>query len=122
MLIRYGRYGDYLACSAEACLEKRPILKTIGVKCPRAECGGEIVEKKSRRGKFFYGCSNYSLNKCDAAYWYPPLLSGGPQNSNLCPVCSKMLIYKTLKRGDQIACSAKECTFSQPITGEEKHA
>jgi DNA topoisomerase-1 len=122
MLIRYGRYGDYLACSAEACLEKRPILKTIGVKCPRAECGGEIVEKKSRRGKFFYGCSNYSQNKCDAAYWYPPLLSGGPQNSNLCPVCSKMLIYKTLKRGDQIACSSKECTFSQPITGEEKHA
>jgi DNA topoisomerase-1 len=122
MLIRYGRYGDYLACSAEACVEKRPILKTIGVKCPRPECGGEIVEKKSRRGKFFYGCSNYSLNKCDMAFWYPPLLSGGPKDSNFCPTCGKMLIYKTLKRGDQIACSAKECDFSQPVTGEEKHA
>jgi DNA topoisomerase-1 len=122
MLIRYGRYGDYLACSSETCLEKRPILKTIGVKCPRATCDGEIVEKKSRRGKFFYGCSNYSSSKCDAAFWYPPLISGGPANSNFCPSCGNMLIYKTLKRGDQIACSAKECTFSQPITGEEKHA
>ncbi|HEY9755201.1 MAG TPA: type I DNA topoisomerase [Oculatellaceae cyanobacterium] len=122
MLIRYGRYGDYLACSSETCEEKRPILKTIGVKCPRPECGGEIVEKKSRRGKHFYGCSHYSLNKCDTAYWYPPVLSGGPKGSNLCPTCGKMLIYKTLKRGDQIACSSKECDFSQPITGEEKHA
>ncbi len=74
MLIRYGRYGDYLACAKdkEECGEQRPILKITGVKCPRAECGGEIVEKKSRRGKIFYGCSNYSQNQCTSAYWYPP--------------------------------------------------
>lgn len=124
MLIRYGRYGDYLACAKdkEECGEQRPILKITGVKCPRAECGGEIVEKKSRRGKIFYGCSHYSQNQCTSAYWYPPLLSGGPNNSNKCPQCGTMLVYKTLKRGDQIACSSKECTFAQPITGEEKHA
>lgn len=122
MLIRYGRYGDYLACSVEECKEQRPILKTTGVFCPREGCEGLIVEKKSRRGKMFYGCSNYSAKGCNTAYWYPPLLSGGPNNSQMCPQCNSMLIYKTLKRGDQIACSSKECTFAQLATGEEKHA
>jgi DNA topoisomerase I len=122
MLIRYGRYGDYLACSSETCQEQRPILKTTGVNCPRAECGGQIVVKKSRHGKIFYGCSNYSSKKCDAAYWYPPLLSGGPKNGNRCPKCDSILIYKTLKRGDQMACSSKECDFAELATGTEVHA
>ncbi len=122
MLIRYGRYGDYLACSVEECKEQRPILKTTGVICPRPDCEGQIVEKKSRRGKMFYGCSNYSAKGCNTAYWYPPLISGGPANSTMCPTCGTKLIYKTLKRGDQIACSSKECTFAQLATGEEKHA
>ena len=122
MLIRYGRYGDYLACSAEECKEQRPILKTTGVDCPRPECGGLIVEKKSRHGKIFYGCSNYSKNQCTSAYWYPPLLSGGPKGDNKCPKCSSMLIYKTLKRGDQVACSSKECDFAELVSGLEVHA
>lgn len=122
MLIRYGRYGDYLACSSDTCQEQRPILKTTGVKCPREGCGGEIVEKKSRRGKVFWGCSNYSQNGCTCAYWYPPLLSGGPNGTNKCPQCDSIIMYKTLKRGDQIACSNKECTFAQPITGQEVRA
>lgn len=122
MLIRYGRYGDYLACSVEGCGEQRPILKTTGVMCPRPTCGGEIVEKKSRRGKVFYGCSHYSLNGCTTAYWYPPVISGGPKGGNTCPRCSSMLVYKTLKRGDQVACSSKECDFAELITGLEVHA
>jgi DNA topoisomerase-1 len=122
MPIRYGRYGDYLACSAEECKEQRPILKTTGVICPRPDCEGQIVEKKSRRGKMFYGCSNYSAKGCNSAFWYPPLISGGPNNSCMCPQCGSMIVYKTLKRGDQIACSSKECTFAQLATGEEKHA
>ncbi|CAN5290115.1 type I DNA topoisomerase [soil metagenome] len=124
MLIRYGRYGDYLACTKEECTEQRPILKVTGVLCPRSDCDGQIVEKKSRRGKIFYGCSNYSQNQCTSAFWYPPLISGGPakDGGNLCPTCNTMLVYKTLKRGDQIACSSKECTFAQLISGEEKYA
>jgi DNA topoisomerase-1 len=122
MLIRYGRYGDYLACSAEECTEQRPILKYTGVTCPRETCGGAIVEKKSRHGKIFFGCSNYSLNQCTSAYWYPPVISGGPKGDNLCPKCSSVLIYKTLKRGDQVACSSKECDFAELITGLEVHA
>ncbi|MBX9695853.1 MAG: topoisomerase DNA-binding C4 zinc finger domain-containing protein, partial [Cyanobacteria bacterium] len=122
MVVRYGRYGDYLACSSEECEEKRPILKTTGVECPREKCGGLIVEKKSRRGKVFFGCSNYSLNKCTSAYWYPPIVSGGPGGKNTCPTCQSLLIYKTLKRGDQVQCSDKECDFAEAATGHEVHA
>lgn len=122
MVVRYGRYGDYLACITESCAAQRPILKLTGVKCPREDCGGDIVEKKSRRGKMFYGCSHYGLNKCTMAYWYPPLLSGGPDGSTACPKCKSLLLYKTLKRGDQLACSNKECDFSQLASGKETHA
>jgi DNA topoisomerase-1 len=122
MLIRYGRYGDYLACSSEECTEQRPILKLTGVECPRSDCDGQIVEKKSRHGKIFFGCSNYSQNQCTSAYWYPPIVSGGPNNSNKCPKCGTMLVYKLLKRGDQVACAAKECDFAQPISGKEVYA
>lgn len=123
MLIRYGRYGDYLACSAEECTEQRPIVKLTGVSCPREGCGGDIVEKKSRRGKMFYGCSHYGVNGCTMAFWYPPLKSGGPKNgSNKCPKCDSLLLYKTLKKGDKIECSNKECEFEQPATGHEERA
>ena len=122
MVIHYGRYGDYLLCTVETCQEKRPILKKTGVDCPRAGCGGFIVEKKSRHGKVFWGCSNYGANECTSAFWYPPLTGGGPGGSNFCPKCNSMLIYKTLKRGDQIACSSKTCDFAQLITGQETHA
>lgn len=122
MIIRYGRYGDYLACSKEECGEKQPILKTTGVDCPREGCGGAIVEKKSRRGKIFFGCSNYSQNQCTSAYWYSPVISGGPYGKNTCPQCNSILLYKTLKRGDQVQCSSKECTFAELATGKEVHA
>jgi len=121
MIIRYGRYGDYLACSSETCTEQRPILKTTGVDCPKPDCGGQIVVKKSRHGKVFYGCSNYSSNKCDSAFWYPPVVSGGPKGSNRCPKCESLLIFKTLKRGDQVACSKKECDFAELASGLEVH-
>ncbi len=120
MVIRYGRYGDYLACPAPDCAAQRPIVKSTGVTCPRDGCGGEIIEKKSRRGKMFYGCSHYSQKKCTTAFWYPPLISGGPNGGNRCPKCESLLVYKTLKRGDQIACPQKECDFAQIATGVEQ--
>ncbi len=122
MLIRYGRYGDYLACSSDTCQEQRPIVKSTGVTCPRQDCGGEIIVKKSRRGKVFYGCSNYSQKKCTTAFWYPPVISGGPGGGNTCPQCKSMLVYKTLKRGDELSCSSRECAFSEKASGQERHA
>lgn len=122
MLIRYGRFGDYLACSVETCTGKSKIVKPIGLTCPRQECNGELIVKKSRMGKVFYGCSKYSENQCTSAYWYPPLLRGGPKNGNTCPRCHSLLVYKTLKRGDRVSCSNKECGFTEEVTGREEYA
>jgi DNA topoisomerase-1 len=122
MLIRYGRYGDYLACSSSTCKEQRAIVKLTGVDCPREDCGGQIIEKKSHRGKIFYGCSNYGSKKCTTAFWYPPVISGGPKGGNRCPKCKSLLVYKTLKRGDQIVCSSKECDFEEQTNDAVRHA
>lgn len=123
MVIRHGRYGDYLACSSEECKEKTQLLKKTGLDCPRTDHVGIIVEKKTGRGKTFWGCSTYKDTQCDSAYWYPPLLSGGPSNGNKCPKCSSLLVFKTLKRGDQIACSKKDkgCDWSELADGKEIH-
>ncbi|MGB9613753.1 MAG: type I DNA topoisomerase, partial [Candidatus Margulisiibacteriota bacterium] len=70
MALKHGRFGDFLACSGYPdCKNIKPLLKSIGVKCPK--CGGELVERKTKRGKTFYGCSNYP--KCDFATWQKPV-------------------------------------------------
>ncbi len=114
MVIRYGRYGDYLVCVTENCESQKAIVKSTGVMCMKKDCGGEIVEKKSRRGKIFYGCSNYANNKCDSAYWYPPVKENVLPSGNLCPECKCLLVYKTLKKGPIIACSSKTCKYAEP--------
>lgn len=66
IVIRMGKYGRFLACSTfPKCNYTKQVVETIDVKCPK--CGGQIVVKKSRRGKSFYGCSNYP--KCTFAAW-----------------------------------------------------
>lgn len=113
LVIKYGRYGDYISCSTEDCKYTSPILKKVGVHCPREGCHGEIVEKKSRFGKVFFGCSAWSENKCDSVFWYPPI-------NEHCPKCNKLMMYKNLKRGDKIACSdTKGCGFSREALDTE---
>jgi DNA topoisomerase-1 len=69
MVIKMGRFGQFMACSGfPDCKNTKAIKKTIGVKCP--EDGGEIVEKKTKRGKLFWGCSNYP--DCNYATWTKP--------------------------------------------------
>lgn len=110
LVIRYGRYGDYIACTTEDCGYTSPIVKKLGIKCPREGCPGEIVEKKSRFGKMFYGCSSWSKTKCEVVFWYPPI---NPE-AEVCPDCGKPLMYKTLKRGDKVVCSdTKECGYQR---------
>ena len=114
LVIRYGRYGDYLACITKDCGFTSPLVKRTGIKCPREACEGEIVEKKSRFGKIFYGCDSWSKTECDSVFWYPPI----EQN---CPDCKKLMMYKTLKRGDKIACSdTKGCGFARLATVQEQ--
>ncbi len=90
LVIRYGRYGKFIGCSDfPNCRYTAPFLVKIGVKCP--QCGtGDLVEKKTKRGRIFYGCSNYKNgdpNSCDFTSWNRPL----PQP---CPNCGGLLTMK----------------------------
>jgi DNA topoisomerase-1 len=105
MVIKTGRYGRFLACSRyPECKTARPL--STGVDCPRPDCDGYIGEKRSRRGKAFYGCSNYP--DCDYVLWNKPV----PKK---CPECSApFLVEKTSKaKGDYLACINKECGYSE---------
>lgn len=103
MVIKAGRYGDFIACSGyPECKNTKPIVKTIGVKCPK--CGKDIVKKKSKRGRVFYGCSGYP--NCDMSYWYKPV-------NRTCPVCGALLVEKKTKDGKHLVCSESECGYKE---------
>lgn len=110
MVIKVGPYGKYLQCTDDKCKNRKRIVVSTGVKCPKEGCDGEIVQRKSRFGKIFYGCNKYP--DCDFVLWAPPT---GEQ----CPECKSLLVKKFLKRGNMIACSKKECTYKRPMTDEE---
>ncbi len=99
LIYKYGRYGKFIGCSHfPECRYIQPLLVEIGVKCP--ECGGNIVEKKTRRGRTFYGCSNYRGDddeSCKFASWKRPL----PQP---CPECGGLLTEARKDRAKCIAC------------------
>lgn len=70
MVVRSGKYGRFLACSAyPTCKNTKPI--TLGIPCPEPYCMGELVEKRTKRGKIFYGCSAYPT--CTFATWNKPV-------------------------------------------------
>ncbi len=102
MLIKSGRFGDFMACSGfPECKNTKPILKSIGVKCP--ECGNEIVRRRGKSGKTFYGCSNYP--KCKVSFWYKPV-------NKKCPKCQSLLVEKHLKN-TKLACSNDKCDYKE---------
>jgi DNA topoisomerase-1 len=69
MVIKSGRFGKFLACPGfPACRNTKPLLKSIGVACP--QCDGSLVERRSKRGRVFYGCSNYP--SCGYVVWQRP--------------------------------------------------
>ncbi len=104
---RQGRFGEFVSCSNYPTCKfiKR---ETTGIACPRAGCKGEIVVKKSKRGKIFYGCSEYP--KCDAVYWDKPV-------SEPCPECrAPFLLEKTTKKGMTRSCANEECGYKTEPT------
>jgi DNA topoisomerase-1 len=79
MVIKHGRFGSFLACSDYPnCKTTKPLLRKIGVKCPKD--GGEVVMKKTRKGRIFYCCSNYP--KCDYAAWQRPTAEPKPEEGH----------------------------------------
>lgn len=110
MVIKLGPYGKYLQCTNDECKNRKRIVKSTGVKCPKEGCEGEIVERKSRFGKIFYGCNKYP--DCDFVLWNLP-------TGEECPKCKSLLVKKYLKRGNKIECSKKECDYFRPMEDEE---
>ncbi len=102
---KYGRYGEFVACSNyPKC--KYVKQKTIGVPCPNCS-EGQIVERRSKRGRTFYGCNRYP--ECDFVAWGKPM-------AEKCPECgSSYLIEKYLKAGPVAQCPNPECKYKHPL-------
>ena len=84
MVYKHGRFGKFLACPGfPECRNTKAIVKQIGVKCP--QCGADLIEKKTKRGKLFYGCSNYPT--CDFTSWDKP-------TNDKCEKCGSILLEK----------------------------
>lgn len=94
LVIRYGRFGKFISCSNfPACRYTEPWLEKIGVACPKD--GGDLVEKKTRKGRTFYGCANYP--NCDFTSWKRPL-------KQPCPNCSGLLVYANKREAQCTNC------------------
>ena len=108
MVIKTGRYGRFLACPGyPECKNAKPLIVNTGAKCP--VCGGEIIERKSKRGHVFYGCGNWP--KCNFMSW------DAPAEEN-CPQCGKALFKK--KTG-KLVCMAEGCGFEKSAPGKKKN-
>lgn len=97
MTVKTGRYGKFLGCSGYPdCRNLKPIVKSTGVKCTQCD-KGEIVEKKSKKGKIFYACDQYP--KCKYALWSKP-------TGEKCPTCGGLMVFG---KGETSVCGNKEC-------------
>ncbi|MED1112763.1 MULTISPECIES: type I DNA topoisomerase [Bacillus] len=96
MVFKMGKYGKFMACSNfPDCRNTKPIVKEIGVTCPKCE-EGQIIERRSNKKKrLFYGCGTYP--ECDFVSWDKPI-------GRKCPKCEGMLVEKKLKKGVQVQC------------------
>ena len=100
MVVKVGRYGKFLACPGyPECKNVKKIVNDTGAECPK--CGGKIIQRKSKKGRVFYGCSEYP--KCDFVSWDPP-------SKEKCPVCGKTLMQKKTK-DKRLYCVTPGCTF-----------
>lgn len=108
MVIKVGRFGKFLACPGyPECKNTKPLVYKTKAKCP--ECGGDVIEKKTKRGTSFYGCSNYP--NCNFMTWDLP-------SDEVCPKCGKSLFRK---KGNVLYCPDTEgCGFTKPVPRKKK--
>ncbi|MBN2011136.1 type I DNA topoisomerase [candidate division KSB1 bacterium] len=103
MVVKVGRYGRFLACSGYPdCNNAKPY--PLGVPCPKDDCNGKIIERKSKRGKVFYGCSAYP--KCDFVSWYKPV-------NKECPECHNPYLEERYSQrdGEYLVCPKCKTKF-----------
>jgi DNA topoisomerase-1 len=103
MVVKTGRFGKFLACSAyPTCKTTKPI--PLGVKCPQPDCGGDLVQKRTKKGRSFFSCSKYPT--CEFAVWDRPI-------NKPCPQCAApFLVEKVSKQaGRRVQCFKEECGY-----------
>ncbi|DAB21233.1 TPA: DNA topoisomerase I [Candidatus Gastranaerophilales bacterium HUM_21] len=110
MIVKVGPYGKYLQCTNDECKHRKRIVITTGVKCPKC-AEGEIIQRKSKYGKIFYGCNKYP--DCDFVSWNEPVQEN-------CPECGAYLVKKITKKESKLVCSNNTCSFSKPLESEEE--
>ena len=109
MVIKYGRFGKFMACkNYPECKNTKPIVNKIGVKCPKCK-EGDIIMRKSKKKKVFYGCSNYP--ECDFVAWDKPV-------EEPCEECGSYMYEKYSKSGTKIVCSNKDCKHERIVKEE----
>jgi DNA topoisomerase-1 len=109
MVVKHGRYGKFLACPGfPDCKNTRPFVEEIGVECP--ECKGDIVLRRTKKGRKFYGCSNYP--ECNFVSWEEPV-------KEKCPECGGLLVKRTTKtKGSVLKCINKECNYEKILSSQ----
>ena len=101
MVIKYGPHGKFLACPGfPECKNTKPYLEKIGVPCPK--CGGQVVVKKTKKGRRYYGCENNP--ECDFMSWQKP-------STEKCPSCGGYMVEK----GSKLVCADQQCGYSMNI-------
>ncbi|NJH78128.1 type I DNA topoisomerase [Staphylococcus agnetis] len=104
MVIKMGRYGKFMACSNfPDCRNTKAIVKPIGVTCPKCK-KGDVVERKSKKNRVFYGCSGYP--ECDFVTWDKPV-------GRDCPKCNHYLVESKKGRTSQVVCS--NCDYKEKV-------
>ncbi|MCL2671915.1 MAG: type I DNA topoisomerase [Clostridiales bacterium] len=99
LVYKMGRYGEFLACpNYPDCKTTKPILDKVGVSCPK--CGGEVVKRRSKRGKTFFGCEKYP--ECDYVSWDKPVATP-------CPQCGAQMVQKIGQHGSYVQCTSETC-------------
>lgn len=108
LVIKRGRFGKFMACSGyPECNYTKSIVKEIGVACPN--CGAPIVERKSKRGRIFYGCLGFP--KCSFVSWNIPI-------EEKCPKCGSLLTVKHTKNIHEKKCINESCGYQEKIAKE----
>jgi DNA topoisomerase I len=104
LVVKHGRYGKFIACSGyPECKTTKPV--TLGIACPEPGCQGELAQRRSRRGRIFYGCSAYPA--CKFVVWQRPV-------AERCPECDAPFLVERQTRGRQVRTCVKEgCGFKQ---------
>lgn len=111
LVYKMGRFGKFLACSGfPDCRNTKPIVKDIGVECPKCH-EGQIVERRSKKGRVFYGCNRYP--ECDFVSWDKP-------SAKPCPSCGSWMIEKRNKQGVRLQCTS--CDHTETVEDNEEMA